>query len=166
MARYVVVLPLAPLERGDEFTVADWPLHVTVVEPFETAEPAERLVAALAPVAAGTQVVRTTTGESAMFGRRRDVPVSLIRDGGEIAALRAAALDALAPTGLDLGRARPHFRPHVTAKRHGRLYAGDHVTFDRLALIDMRPPAGSHHRAVVGVLRLGVPESLDRPRSH
>ncbi len=154
-----MVLPLAALERGDEFTVADWPLHVTVVEPFESDAPPGELVAALAPVAAGAHVVRTTAGEDAMFGRRRDVTVSLIRDGGEITALRDAALTALAPTGLDLRRVRPDFRPHVTEKRHGRLYAGDHVTFDRLALIDMRPPAGSHHRAVVGVLGLGAPES-------
>ena len=37
MARFVVVLPLVPLGAGDEFTVADWPLHVTLVEPFQTA---------------------------------------------------------------------------------------------------------------------------------
>ena len=36
MARFVVVLPLLPLAAGDEFTVADWPLHVTLVEPFQT----------------------------------------------------------------------------------------------------------------------------------
>ena len=32
MARFVVVLPLLPLAAGDEFTVAEWPLHVTLVE--------------------------------------------------------------------------------------------------------------------------------------
>jgi len=149
-----VVLPLVPLERGDEFTVAEWPLHVTVVEPFESSETPERLVAALAPVAARAHTVRTTAGEDAWFGRRRDVLVSLVRDGGEIAALRDAALAALAPLGLDPQRVRPDFRPHVTVKRHGRLFPGDHVVFDRLALIDMRPPAGSHHRAVVGLLTL------------
>lgn len=155
MARYVVVLPLAPLERGDEFTVADWPLHVTVVEPFESdATPAE-LVAALAPVALGSREIRTTAGEDAMFGRNRDVPVSLIRDGGELRMLREDALAALAPHGLNLGRVRQDFRPHVSAKRHGRLHSGDRVRFDRLTLIDMRPPTGSHHRAVVGVLGLG-----------
>ncbi|MDR5700298.1 2'-5' RNA ligase family protein [Agromyces aerolatus] len=162
MARYVVVMPLAPLERGDEFTVADWPLHVTVVEPFESAASPEQLVSALQPVAGRAHVVRTTAGENAMFGRRRDVPVSLIRDGGEIVALREAALAALAAAGLDLGRVRPDFRPHVTVKRHGRLYPGDHVAFDRLALIDMRPPAGSRHRAVVGVLSLD-PEPSRHP---
>lgn len=157
MARYVVVLPLAPLQVGDEFTVAEWPLHVTVVEPFESpASPAE-LVAALGPVAQRSHEIGTTAGEDAMFGRNRDVPVSLIRDGGEIRMLREHALAALAPLGLDLGRARQDFRPHVSAKRHGRLRAGDRVRFDRLALIDMRPPAGSHHRAVVGVLELRRP---------
>lgn len=152
-----MVLPLAALRVGDEFTVAEWPLHLTVVEPFESrASPAE-LVAALDPVALASRAIETTAGADAMFGRNGDVPVSLITDGGEIRMLRERALAALAPLGLDLGRVRLDFRPHVSEKRHGRLHTGDRVTFDRLALIDMRPPAGSHHRAVVGVLELRRP---------
>jgi hypothetical protein len=50
MARFVVVLPLVPLAAGDEFTVADWPLHVTLVEPFPTALGADEVAGLLARV--------------------------------------------------------------------------------------------------------------------
>ena len=47
MARFVVVLPLVPLAAGDEFTVAQWPLHITLVEPFPTSLPADNIARVL-----------------------------------------------------------------------------------------------------------------------
>lgn len=156
MARFVVVLPLLPLAAGDEFTVADWPLHVTLVEPFQTDLSADDLARRLGRVEGigdGAAAIRAAAGEEAMFGRRRDVPVTLVRDDGELAALRGRALEALGAAGVE-PRARLDFRPHVTRKRHGQLRTGDRVVLDTVALIDMRPPEGAHHRRVVAAWRL------------
>ncbi len=159
MARFVVVLPLVPLAAGDEFTVADWPLHVTLVEPFLTELNATEVATAVARVAETTAPVHARAGEEAMFGRRRDVPVTLVRDGGELAVLRARTLDALRDVGIDLDRirARNDFRPHVTRKQHGHLAPGSPVALDSLAIVDMRPPEGAHHRSVIRSWRLGAP---------
>jgi len=156
MARFVVVLPLVPLAAGDEFTVADWPLHVTLVEPFQTglvADDVARLIGGVEGIVQGARAIHAAAGEEDMFGRRRDVPVTLVRDGGELAALRSRTVDALASAGVDV-RSRLDFRPHVTRKHHGRLRPGDRVQLDTVALIDMRPPAGAHHRRVVAAWRL------------
>jgi 2'-5' RNA ligase len=157
MARFVVVLPLVPLAAGDEFTVADWPLHVTLVEPFATELTAEAVAHVLGPIASGTSVVEAAAGDEAMFGRRRDVPVTLVRDAGELEALRKRAFEGLRTAGVhvDVDPSRKEFRPHVTRKRHGRLRPGDRVELETLALIDMRPPEGSHHRRVMAAWRLG-----------
>ncbi|MFD4423158.1 2'-5' RNA ligase family protein [Agromyces sp. NPDC058484] len=161
MPRFVVVLPLVPLVPGDEFTVADWPLHVTLVEPFLTDVAVADLAAAVSRIAGSAAPVRASAGEEAMFGRRRDVPVTLVRDGGELAALRSGALDALREAGVDLDRirARSDFRPHVTRKRHAYLVPGEHISLDTLALIDMRPAEGAHHRSVIASWRLGDRDS-------
>ncbi|MBM7829947.1 2'-5' RNA ligase [Agromyces cerinus] len=156
MTRFVIVLPLSPLTAAESFTVADWPLHVTLVEPFATDRPSEVVAAALGRVARDASAITSTAGEPAMFGRRHDVPVTLIRDGGEISALRGEALSALAAAEVETGHLRTEFRPHVTVKRHGRLERGDRVLLRQLALIDMRPPSGSHHRRVLGVWPLGA----------
>ncbi|GAA1819579.1 2'-5' RNA ligase family protein [Agromyces neolithicus] len=156
MARFVVVLPLVPLAAGDEFTVADWPLHVTLVEPFATEHPAGLVADAVRTATTGAAIVRATAGEGAMFGRHRDVPVTLVRDGGQLASLRTRTLVALRRAGVDVGHVRTDFRPHVTRKHHGRLHAGDLVVLDMVALIDMRPPEGSHHRRVVAAMGLGA----------
>jgi 2'-5' RNA ligase len=155
MARFVVVLPLVPLIAGDEFTVADWPLHVTLVEPFQTDLPSSAVAEAVGRVAAEAAVVRASGGDEAMFGRRRDVPVTLVDDAGTLEPLRERALAALGSAGVHLARVRPDFRPHVTRK-HGRLLRpGEPVVLDTVALVDMHPAVGSHHRSVVAAWRLG-----------
>ena len=151
MARFVIVLPLAPLSTGDEFTVAQWPLHVTLVEPFPTslaADDVARLLASVEGIGTGAPAIHVAAGDEAMFGRHRDVPVTLVRDGGELAVLRSRTLAALERAGIGV-QPRPDFRPHVTRKHHGRIQPGDRVVLDTVALIDMRPPAGGHHRRVV-----------------
>ena len=155
MARFVVVLPLSALTAGESFTVAAWPLHVTLVEPFATDRPDELVTAVLGSVAREARTIISTAGESALFGRRHDVPVTLIRDGGEIAALRAKALTALNAAEIDAVRLRTDYRPHVTVKRHGGVSPGDRVVLRQLALVDMRPSTGAHHRSVLGAWPLG-----------
>src|SRR4029453_16979842 len=112
MARFVVVLPLVPLAAGDEFTVADWPLHVTLVEPFPTdlsADAVAQLLDGVDGIAPSAHAIHVTAGEEAMFGRRRDVPVTLVHDGGELAALRARTPEAPRGAGAH-ARAAPPLR--------------------------------------------------------
>ena len=164
MARFVVVLPLTPLAVGDEFTVAQWPLHVTLVEPFPTSlggDDVARVLEGVEGIGPGAPAIHAAAGDDAMFGRRRDVPVTLVLDGGELAALRARTLAALGRAGVEL-RPRLEFRPHVTRKQHGRIRQGDRVVLETVALIDMRPPAGAHHRRVVAAWSLDA-SSRDSP---
>jgi 2'-5' RNA ligase len=157
MARFVVVLPLVPLVEGDEFTVADWPLHVTLVEPFEahvTGEAVAGILGRVEGIGSDGSPIRAAAGDEALFGRRRDVPVTLVHDAGELATLRDRSTRALIAAGIEL-RARLDFRPHVTRKHHGALSPGDRVVLDTVALIDMRPTEGAHHRRVVAAWRLG-----------
>lgn len=158
MARYVVVLPLSPLVVGDEFTVAQWPLHVTLVEPFSTELDADVLCGALAALASGAdeRPIQVAVGDDAMFGPRRDILVSLVRDGGEIAALRSGAIARLRDAGVEDLRPRADFRPHVTAKRHGRVRRGDRLELGTLALVRLRPPETSHHGRILGSWSLGA----------
>ena len=164
MARFVVVLPLVPLAAGDEFTVAQWPLHITLVEPFPTSLPADdlaRLLDDVEGIGAGAPAIHAAAGDEAMFGRRRDVPVTLVRDGGELGALRSRTLAVLQRAGIDV-QPRLEFRPHVTRKQHGRIRPGDRVVLETVALIDMRPPAGSHHRRVVAAWSLDTETGASR----
>ncbi|WP_395243815.1 2'-5' RNA ligase family protein [Agromyces sp. MMS24-K17] len=158
MARFVVVLPLVALTEGDDFAAARWPLHVTLVEPFPTSLGAEEVAAVLGSVdgiGREARALHARGGEPAMFGRRHDVPVTLVVDGGELAALRGRTIAALQHAGVEL-HPRPDYRPHVTRKDHGRVRPGDRIVLGTVALVDLRPPEGAHHRRVVAAWPLGT----------
>ena len=167
MGRFVVVLPVDGLAAGDAFPVAEWPLHVTLVEPFATRLPSAELAGLVGGAVGDAPAVETTAGDRAGFGRRGDVPVTLVHDDGALLAIRRRVLAALRDADVDVARARLEYRPHVTAKPHGEIAPGAGLRFGQVALIDMHPHGGAGMRAVVAAWPLGrVDHDDDRPRPH
>ena len=164
MSRLVIVLPLTPLQVGESFAVADWPLHITVVPPFLTdADPAD-VATAIEKAAAGQTALAATVGPDALFGRRHNIPVSLVDDSPELTALHralkeamrqfAAAPDEPAFTGAG-------FRAHVTVKNQGRVHEGDVLMLTQIAVVDMAPRAATKGRTVLATLDLPAPQPTD-----
>ncbi|MGR0220559.1 2'-5' RNA ligase family protein [Agromyces sp. ZXT2-6] len=151
MGRFAVVLPLEPSAVGEAFAVAAWPLHVTVLEPFETRHDAAWVVELLGPVLHGRRAIVADAFDRAMFGPKRDVPVTLIRDPGPLGAMRVRLLAALRDADVDVARARLDYRPHVTDTAHGSIAPGRTIRLTQVALVDLRPPEGRAMRTVVAV---------------
>jgi len=151
MGRFAVVLPIDRLAAGASFPVSAWPLHVTVVEPFETRHAAAWVADLMGPVLHGRRVIEVTAFDRAMFGRRHDVPVTLVSDDGPLGAMRTRLLDALRDADVDVARARADFRPHVTDSVHGSMPPGRSAALGQVALVDLRPPEGRAMRTVAAV---------------
>jgi 2'-5' RNA ligase len=160
MPRLVVVLPLSPLRDGDSFAVQEWPLHITAVPPFLTdAAPAE-IAAAIASAASAQTALTAVAGRDEMFGRRKDVPVTVVAENEALTRLHRTLLDAVRPfaaspdepafTGLE-------FRPHITFKKHGRVHEGDEFSLTQIALVDMAPRSAPGGRSVLATLPLPAP---------
>ncbi|MGN6425911.1 2'-5' RNA ligase family protein [uncultured Leifsonia sp.] len=120
------------------FSGGDWPLHVTIVPPFETELDAPA-VAALLP---RSPAVRVVAGERAAFGRHRDIPVTLLHPSPALLALHRDAVRALEAAGARI-HDRHHildgYRPHATRQRRAALDPGDHDTLTELALVERAP---------------------------
>ncbi|HEX6956194.1 MAG TPA: 2'-5' RNA ligase family protein [Agromyces sp.] len=157
MGRFAVVLPLDPLAPGDVFPVSAWPLHVTVVEPFDTHHDAAWVADRLDPVLRGRRVVVAEAFDRAMFGPKRDVPVTLVRDPGPLGAMRVRLLAALREADVDVARARLEYRPHVTDAAGASIAPGRRVRLSRVALVDLRPPEGRAMRTITAVWPLEEP---------
>jgi 2'-5' RNA ligase len=130
------------------FPASDWPLHVTLVPPFET-ELTPDAVAALLPPA---RPVTVTAGDEALLGARRSVPVTLIRPVDDLLALHAALIDALEAAGVvvaDQHHIRAGYLPHATVQRSGRLHPGETFTVGELSLVDRAPAGARGSRRVV-----------------
>lgn len=160
MPRLVVVLPLVPLAAGDSFAMEDWPLHITVLPPFLTDASPEQIADAIAAAASGQPVIDAVAGRDELFGRRQNVPVTVVGNNESLSLLRRTLTAAVLPfaaaptepafTGLG-------FRPHITAKSHGRVHEGDRLSLSQLALVDMAPRAAPQGRLVLATVPLGAP---------
>lgn len=148
-----VVVAFLPERGGDivvpgEFPTGAWPLHVTVVPPFQTELEADA-VAALLPRGPRIPVV---AGARASFGHRRAVPVTLIRPSPALLALHGACVDAVEAAGAviaDQRHIRTGYRPHASDQREGALAPGDHASISELAVVERTP--GSRRRVAARV---------------
>lgn len=158
MPRLVVVLPLEPLRTGDSFTVPDWPLHVTVVPPFHTDSTPVDVAAAVTRAASTQTALTAVAGDDEMFGRRDDVPVTVVAANEELSGLHRRLVDALRPLAAlpdepaFTGRG---FRAHVTMKQNRRVHEGDTLLLCQIALVDMAPRSDSAGRSVLATFALG-----------
>lgn len=152
MPRLVVVLPLWPLRAGDSFAVQEWPLHITVLPPFHTDADPDAVAAAIASVHVPDAPVMVTAGHDEMFGRRHNIPVTIIDDNEALTRLRRDLIAAVRPLAAVpdepafIGR---EFRPHVTVKGESRVHEGDRLTLTQIALVDMAPRASAQGRTVL-----------------
>jgi 2'-5' RNA ligase len=157
MPRLVVVLPLTPLQTGASFDVAGWPLHLTVLAPFKTDAAPTEIARVIATTLAGQAVITVTAGPDDLFGRRHDIPVTLIDDTVELTRLHDRLVKALLPLAADPTEpafSGPDFRAHVTVKQHRRVHPGDTLVLTQIALVDMVPRAAASGRTVLATLDL------------
>jgi len=157
MSRLVVVLPLLPLHTGDSFLVPDWPPHITVLPPFNTDAPAADIAGVLAAAAAGQATLTVTAGRDELFGRRGDIPVTVMVENEALTVLHRRLVEAVRPFAASPDEPAftgPGFRAHVTVKRSGRVREGDVFSLTQLALVDMAPRAALVGRTVLATLPL------------
>lgn len=157
MSRLVVVLPLSPLQDGESFAVRDWPLHITVLPPFHTDAAASDIADAIAAAASGQPALTVTAGHDEMFGRREDVPVTVVVEDDALTNLHHTLVEAVRPFAAspdERAFTGTGFRAHVTVKQHRRVNQGDVLSLTQIALVDMAPQSPSRGRTVLATLSL------------
>jgi 2'-5' RNA ligase len=157
MSRLVVVLPLSPLHTGDSFAVRDWPLHITVLPPFLTDASPTEIADSIAAAASAQGPLTAIAGHDEMFGRREDVPVTVVVENEALTRLHRTLVDAVRPFAASPDEPAftgPGFRAHVTIKRNGRVHRGDELSLAQIALVDMAPRSASSGRTVLATIPL------------
>lgn len=159
MSRLVIVLPLEPLTVGESFAVHSWPLHVTVLPPFLTRADAAEIAGAIEAACAGRPPITATAGTDELFGRRQNVPVTLVEENPELTALHRTLRAAVRPFATEPDEPAftgPGYRPHVTIKQDRRVLPGQELTLGQLAVVDMAPRSHPGGRTVLATLELGA----------
>lgn len=159
MPRLVVVLPLTPLRTGDSFPVSDWPLHITVLPPFHTDAAASVIAGVIAVTADGRTALTVVAGADALFGRREDVPVTLVDENRDLIELHRVLVDAVRPFASspeEPAFTGPGFRGHVTIKNGVRVHEGEALTLAQVTLVDMAPRSAAGGRTVLATFPLAT----------
>lgn len=153
--KYTLVAFLAPTGAGTEFTMADWPLHVTLADVFAiTLNAAVEQV--LTDVLAKQSPVRLTAGEYTTLGTTK---VTLLNKSSELQNLHDTVVDVLEQNDATFNTpefTRTGFLPHSTVQKTGGLKAGDEFTITAVSLVDMFPGGDWQQRKVLRNFTLGT----------
>lgn len=146
--KYVLVQLIAPLPDGFEFSMSDWPLHVTLADVFKIDGAPNAMLARLKSELASLSSFTVAADGDDWFGPDRSVRVRLINKTADLQRLHDACVDVLESFGGVFNSPqymRGGFRPHSTVHGDYAVASGDTVHFHAVTLIDMFP-AGDHTR--------------------
>lgn len=135
----------------------DWPLHITVLPPFHTDAAASDIAGAISAAASGHRALTVIAGHDELFGRREDVPVTVIVENDELTRLHHTLVEAVRPFAAspdERAFTDSGFRAHVTVKQRRRVKEGDVLALTQIALVDMAPQPPSRGRTVLATLSL------------
>lgn len=156
MQKYVLIHILEPIANNTQFSMYDWPLHVTLSPRFAVDIKQKGFNANLNNLITKQNPVKTIVKKDAKFGKDSQVHVSLLDLTPQLFELHNELLDLLESYGAVFDEpkySRSGYKPHVTVQKAGRVFEGDTITIDSLTLVDMFPECDIKQRKVLKTYR-------------
>lgn len=154
--KYVLAHTFKDLPDGYEYSMADWPLHVTLADVFSIEGGYMDLIRELRERFTGTRPIKAKVIGDEWFGHDKDVHVRLIDKTVALRELHEKILDALSIHSAVFNHpeyTKEGFRPHSTLQKSEQLESDDYVDIDSITLIDMYPDGNPYRRRVLGTIR-------------
>ncbi len=152
--KYSLVSFINPVTSGDEFDMADWPLHVTLADVFAIDLLNTNIETKLEELLSGQLPVITTAGKEANLGTAR---VVLLNKTEELAALHECIVALLEENGVKFNTpeyTKAGFMPHCTVQKTEKLESGKEVMINSLALVDMFHNKNWQQRKILNIFSL------------
>lgn len=141
-----------PHEAGQEYTADNLPLHLTIIDSFETDLDAGKLGQRLQRLLAHQPAFTVTALSNAMYGPNKDIPVTLLELTPELADLHnkvAVMLEVEGATFKNPHFQKERFSPHVTAQKDKRVHPGDQIVIGSICIAAKVAPGDDANRSVV-----------------
>jgi len=153
--KYTIVHLLNDLPVGYEYSMANWPLHVTLADVFAIGGDLNDLLADLKEQLSARSTVKSEVVGEEWFGEDGSVHVKLLDKTAELQQLHETILAVLERYNVKFNSpeyTKEGFRPHSTVQEDGQLELNDIVTFDSITLIDMFPNEDPAQRRILGTV--------------
>lgn len=150
MHAYLLALEIEPVEVNKVYMAL--PLHCTVVHWFRSDKSPADIAKAITPIVIATPAIELVSGEPAMFGQKKDVPVNRLENDESILDLHKKLHHTLQNIGIK--DAVPMwtgdgFNPHVTRQRSGRFEQGRRFTAHKLYLTEALIPDDFQQKKII-----------------
>ncbi|MDN5274679.1 MAG: hypothetical protein JWP06_580 [Candidatus Saccharibacteria bacterium] len=153
--KYTLAHTISDLPDGYEYSMKDWPLHITLADVFAIDGDPGSLLKDIATRLRTYIPVRAEVVDDEWFGEDKSVHVRLLNKTPELQELHETILRVL--DGYYVVFNHPEyngsgFRPHATVQLKEQLALKDVVTFGSITLIDMYPDENPYRRRVIGTI--------------
>lgn len=153
--KYTLVHTISDLPDGYEYSMKDWPLHVTLADVFAINGEPGLLLKDIATRLNTYVPVRAEVVDDEWFGEDKSVHVRLLNKTPELQRLHETMLSVLDTYHVVFNQPEftgSGFKPHSTVQPKEQLALKDVVTFDSITLIDMYPDEDPYKRRVIGTI--------------
>jgi 2'-5' RNA ligase len=150
--KWCLVSLLEPAQEGAVFHWKDWYLHTTIAGVFSADIRQSQLTDKLSTLLANQKPIITTIVENVSFGPpEKPFLVSLLDNTYELQQLHNKIVSLLTNNGAVFNEPKyinAGYKPHVTVQKKSRVYAGETIVIDNLALIDMFAEKDGYKRKI------------------
>lgn len=147
--KYCLVSFINPIEIGTEFSMENWPLHVTLADVFAIDLLHTEIELKLNILLSDKPVVKIFANQEVILGTTK---VVLLDKTSEIIDLHLSLIELLEKNGAFFNspeHIKSGFIPHCTIQKSERLNKGDRISIDRISLVDMYPDQDWQQRRVL-----------------
>lgn len=154
--KYTLVHTIKSLPDGYEFSMEDWPLHITMADVFAIKGNPQDLLKLLNEKLSNYGTVKSKVIGEDWFGDKKTVHVMLINKSYELQSLHETIIHGLEHFDVTFNTPQfiyEGFIPHSTVKDNEQLHEGYEVNLNSITLIDMFPDKNPFRRRVLGTIR-------------
>lgn len=154
--KYTIVQLIEDLPDGYEYSMKDWPLHVTLADVFAIDGVWTDLLKDLERRFKSQATFFSDLVANDLFGEYRSIKVKLLRKTDELQKLHDNIIRVLERHDVAFNSpqyTKAGFKPHLTEQSNGSLHIGDIVELRSITLIDMFPNEDPYRRKVLGTIR-------------
>jgi hypothetical protein len=155
--KYSIVHFIQPVPVNYEYTMNDWPLHITLADVFSI-DLNDEVIKKIVSFASAEKVLQAlATQDSELGSKESPTSVTLIEKSPELQSLHDKLIELLGGYGAVFNS--PQFThkgylPHCTIQRHSRINASDDLIIDDLSIIDMFVKSDWKRRKVISTVKL------------
>ncbi|HVS78883.1 MAG TPA: 2'-5' RNA ligase family protein [Candidatus Saccharimonadales bacterium] len=159
MRKYTIVHFLKEPPDNLEFTVSDWPLHITLADDFRLEKVGRQLLSELSELTACQEPIKVLAIDDTYLGKHSETRVTLVDTSMELIELHKKLVGLLKKCGAEFYN--PHYilggyKPHITIQKSGRAKPGEVITINSLSLVDMAPGNNETKRKIIATMSFGA----------